>query len=437
MLQSITKLTSLLVFGFIFTVNAFSQGWVLQTSNAGSEDLKSLFFIDASTGYCVGQHGTIIKTTNGGTNWIPQTSGTTETLNDVYFLDANTGYVVGDAMFPSGDGVVLKTTNGGGNWVMQSSNSSGNNLYCVHFFSSSVGIAGKEFGGGDTSNFVMTSNGGANWVKVFAGPAAEVYSMHFPTSSIGFATGSQSVPNNAYILSTANGGSNWSYGFTSAPTIQSDIYFPNSTTGYTCGSFGTIAKTSNSGGNWSNITTGFPSSDNYFGVHFTSAMTGYVVGSREGTSFPRVLKTINGGSSWTEQSTGEARYLEDVTFVNDNTGWICGRVGLLMKTTTGGIVTGITNINSQAEEYDLQQNYPNPFNPETKIKFSIPSGVKSNVKLTVFDAAGRQVEQLVNEQLNTGTYEYSFNGAGLSSGVYFYKLETSGFVETKKMMLVK
>ena len=103
-------------------------------------------------------------------------------------------------------------------------------------------------------------------------------------------------------------------------------------------------------------------------------------------------------------------------------------------------ITGIQNTgNNIANEYKLGQNYPNPFNPATKIRFEIPNQVRSNknVKLIVFDAAGREVVQLVNTQLNAGSYEYTFDGAGLSSGVYFYTLQTEGFVETKKMMLVK
>lgn len=432
------KYILLLISFTLLNSTIYSQGWVLQVSNAGSNDLKSIFFANSLTGYCVGQSGTIIKTTNGGSNWVAQTSGTTETLHGVYFLNASTGYAVGNAPFPSGDGVILKTTNGGANWVMQASNSSGNNLYCVHFFSESRGIAGKEFGGGDTSNFVMTSNGGTNWVKVFAGPAAEIYSMNFPSSLIGYATGSQTIPNNAYILSTSNAGANWTFGFSTSTTIQQDIYFPNTTTGYSCGFFGTIAKTTNSGGSWTALTTGQSPSDNYFGTHFTSVMTGYVVGSASGTSSPIVLKTTNGGTNWTAQPTGQAQYLEDVTFTDDNTGWVCGRVGLLMKTTTGGVTVGITNINSHAETFHLSQNYPNPFNPETKIRFSIPAAPGgAEVKLSVHDASGREVAILVNGILNMGTYEYTFYGADLPSGVYFYMLETPEITETKKMMLIK
>ncbi len=87
------------------------------------------------------------------------------------------------------------------------------------------------------------------------------------------------------------------------------------------------------------------------------------------------------------------------------------------------------------EKYELMQNYPNPFNPATKITFALPK--KDFVKLSVYDILGRRVADLVNEELNAGTFEYTFNGAALSSGMYFYRIETTGFVQTRKMLLVK
>ncbi len=85
--------------------------------------------------------------------------------------------------------------------------------------------------------------------------------------------------------------------------------------------------------------------------------------------------------------------------------------------------------------FSLSQNYPNPFNPETNIKFSIP--VSSNVKLTVFDITGKIVSVLVNENLNAGVYSISYNASVISSGAYFYRLETAGYTETRKMIIVK
>jgi hypothetical protein len=98
--------------------------------------------------------------------------------------------------------------------------------------------------------------------------------------------------------------------------------------------------------------------------------------------------------------------------------------------------TGLQQISSNVPgEYRLYANYPNPFNPATKIRFDLPSASES--KVTVFDLTGQLVEVLVDSKLSAGTYEVDFNASGLSSGVYFYKIETSGFSDTKKMMLVK
>ena len=100
------------------------------------------------------------------------------------------------------------------------------------------------------------------------------------------------------------------------------------------------------------------------------------------------------------------------------------------------VVTNITgNTNSSPEGYELKQNYPNPFNPSTKISFSIPDAGITTLK--IYDMAGKEVAQLVNGTMNAGTYEYNFDGAGLSSGIYFYTLQSGEFTQTKKMNLIK
>ena len=91
--------------------------------------------------------------------------------------------------------------------------------------------------------------------------------------------------------------------------------------------------------------------------------------------------------------------------------------------------------NSMPEKFSLYQNYPNPFNPNTVISFQLP--VHSFVNIKVFDINGREVSELVNEKLSAGEYKINFNGALLSSGVYYYKMTTENFSETKKMILVK
>ena len=104
----------------------------------------------------------------------------------------------------------------------------------------------------------------------------------------------------------------------------------------------------------------------------------------------------------------------------------------------------------------MRQNYPNPFNPETKIKFDIPRGSPirafgddngrgsptgafgdDKVVLKVYDILGKEIETLVNEKLQPGTYEVTFNASQYPSGVYFYRLITESFIDTKKMILLK
>jgi hypothetical protein len=87
------------------------------------------------------------------------------------------------------------------------------------------------------------------------------------------------------------------------------------------------------------------------------------------------------------------------------------------------------------EEFLLSQNYPNPFNPTTRIQYQVSS--ISQVSLKVYDILGNEVATLVNEEKPAGSYEVEFNAAGLSSGIYFYKLNAGSFVQTKKMILLK
>jgi len=85
--------------------------------------------------------------------------------------------------------------------------------------------------------------------------------------------------------------------------------------------------------------------------------------------------------------------------------------------------------------FKLEQNYPNPFNPSTKIKFAVPE--KSNVLIKVYDILGSEVVTLVNQEMDTGWYENDFNAAGLSSGVYLFRMEAGKFISTKKMIYLR
>jgi hypothetical protein len=86
-------------------------------------------------------------------------------------------------------------------------------------------------------------------------------------------------------------------------------------------------------------------------------------------------------------------------------------------------------------DYTLDQNYPNPFNPSTKIRYSVPA--ESEVTLKIFDLLGREIATLVDSKQAAGNYEATFDAAGLSTGIYFYRMDAGGVSISKKMMFVK
>ncbi len=101
----------------------------------------------------------------------------------------------------------------------------------------------------------------------------------------------------------------------------------------------------------------------------------------------------------------------------------------------GGVVAAGNDNSLLPHDFDLSQNYPNPFNPATTIEYKVPEA--SNVKITVYDALGKQVEVLKDGFQNAGTYTLNFNGSNLASGIYLYRMEAKGFVKVNKMLLLK
>ena len=165
------------------------------------------------------------------------------------------------------------------------------------------------------------------------------------------------------------------------------------------------------------------------GVSFTDANNGTDVGVG-GT----ILRTTNGGTNWISQTSGTTNHLRGVSFVDANTGWAVGDSGTILRTTNGGVK--VVNISTKIPSiHSLEQNYPNPFNPTTNIKFDIPK--LTNVKIIIYNALGKELTSLVNEKLSAGSYEVDWNASNYASGVYFYKLETEEFTNTKKMVLLK
>ena len=98
-------------------------------------------------------------------------------------------------------------------------------------------------------------------------------------------------------------------------------------------------------------------------------------------------------------------------------------------------ISDITNNTFSINSFNLSQNYPNPFNPNTTINFSIP--VNGMVSLTIYNTLGEKVDKLINDEILIGNYSVKWNASNLPSGIYLYQLRTKGFVQTKKLLLLK
>lgn len=163
-----------------------------------------------------------------------------------------------------------------------------------------------------------------------------------------------------------------------------------------------------------------------------SAEIYYLSSTNYGSSWQSVQKiTFNPGTS-IMPSIAANRSLLYVTWTDNR---FSHNEVFFKKNPTGNAI-GIQSINNEVPSgYMLSQNYPNPFNPSAEINFSVP--VQSFVKLAVYDILGREIAILVNENIGPGNYKTKWNAEKYTSGVYFYKLQTEGYRETKKMILIK
>ncbi len=380
-------------------------------------DIWSVDFVNDNTGYVLDVTGRIMKTTNAGLNWSLICDLGYDVIN-IEFTNEQTGFICGDTYCS-----ILKTTNGGNNWQTKALFNA--YLNDIEFINSYTGYSVGQIG-----RVLKTVDGGNSWTQLLTQQGETFNSIHCLNDSVIFVSGTK-------ILKSSNGGNNWvnitpQYGF------YWNLHFVNASTGFTLGST-KIFKTTNTGISWSVILEG---SISYYGICFTNFNTGYICGNGQ------ILKTVNSGINWQVQIDTSGKYLRDIIFNNDNTGYCVGSM-IILKTTNGGEPIGIQPISSELpDNFSLYQNYPNPFNPETKIKFDIsPVGQRHafDVRLSIYDALGREISTLVNEELKPGTYEVSFDGSNYPSGVYFYRLIITGastplstvFSETKKMILLK
>ncbi len=401
------------------------QTWVQQTSGTDST-LFDIYFVNQDKGFACGINGIVLKTTNGGTNWTVLATGITDGFQVIKFLNADSGFVFG-----STGGILLKTTNGGTSFNNIGPNLPGQSNGGMWFTSVTTGCiaVGSNY---SNSKILKTHNGGTSWDTVYSGSNWISY-FYFSDANHGWATASGGT-----VLKTTDGGNNWTTLNTGGNYWMSGVYFSDPNNGLvgggyqTAGSFPTIWKTTDSGINWAPVFT--QNSNVWVGISkivFPSINIGYAINATS-TGAGALLKTTNGGSSWANEATPKGN-LRSLFFTGISNGYTVGDGGIILKFSG---TTGVPNKETSIPVFfSLSQNYPNPFNPSTTIGYSL--GENSHVRISVFDVIGKEITTLVDEEKSAENYAVKFDAKDLSSGIYFYRLQTDEFTQTKKLILLQ
>lgn len=435
--------TALFFFLFLMTLSDTSRAqeyWSVINSPT-SKYLTDISFVNSNTGWIAGDSGTIIRTTNGGTNWTIQNSGTFNNIEDIFFLNERLGWAVTYNIFPVAPDflgtLMLRTTDGGNTWLNSMYPDTNLYLSCIFFVDSL-----KGFMGGVNSTILMTTNNGTDWNKTNTDSTLQLLLPVFKIKifegnpNIGYACGGfRDIAGLTWV--TYDGGLNW-LGTILAPEPFFDLTILNDQKTVCSGGdleYGSsVARTTNQGMNWIYDTLGV------FGLSYgidqrTSSELWMASGYSE-----KFLISRDTGITWTPVQTPQNSTIFDVVFADSIYGYSCGANGVILKYDRTTSIAGNLNEQLFPADFILEQNFPNPFNPNTKIKYqisSLQSGFK-NVVINVYDVLGNEIAQLVKGNQKSGNHEIDFDGAGLSSGIYLYSMSVDGaLIDTKRMVLLK
>jgi len=426
------------IIAVLFSTISYSQtGWVMK--NFGKRTLTGVHFININTGFILSPDS-LFKTTNGGINWIGKGTGGGAVMSKLKVFDENNIVLMGACCYPSYNyGLITRTSDGGNTWSDYYFNPELEYLFVqdMEWYDINTGITmWVDLGGANYyGRLFKTTNGGVNWNEL-DNPIGLGYFISIKFQSSDTLWGLTNIS----LYKSTNQGNNW---------FQASNLGTGYRTKYSCPSFDTMfiggSKMFRSINMGVDFTATFTLDTPYIArdLEFLNAKTGFAIGSSTQYNVIKggyIIKTTDAGLNWIRQISNTNIYISDIYFLNENTGWVVGDSGLILKTTTGG-VTFINTISTEIPSvYSLSQNYPNPFNSTSNFKFEIArhgGSSTSDVKIVVYDLSGREVEVLVNERLQPGTYQTQWNASAYSSGVYFYKLETEGYTSTKKMVLIK
>ncbi len=406
----------------------FADSTWVRVPTPTSKWLYRCSFPDSVNGWAAGDSGIIIHTTNSGATWTVQNSHIEYFIQDLFFLNSRLGWAIANDFFFTGT-TILTTTNSGNNWIATRYPDTTKVIYTVYFLDSLTGFMGGYYG-----IVLRTTNGGNSWQDMSV-DSSNV--SHFPINKFvflnpqyGLACGGI-IDVAGVIWFTTNFGQNWK-SFPAAPEPLYDVHWSDSLNAYAAGGDfefgGSFLRSSDRGNDWDYIPT------NIFGVGQSLSFRTYKeIWIPLGFS-QRYAISPDTGKTWIEKLVPDTSAFYDIYFADSLRGWAVGTNGAVYRYNSD-----LIGINQQQNNIPLtvvlNQNYPNPFNPATTIKYSVSN--LARVRITLYDVTGRQIRVLFNDIRGPGEYTFRFDASGLSSGVYFYKLEAGKFIETKKMVLLK
>lgn len=350
----------------------------------------------------------VLRSTNFGWNFTPANSGMTN-------LNTRTLFTVGNTLFAGTQGGAFMTSNNGANW--NAINTGLTNTDITSFV-----LSGSNLFAGTAGGIFTSTNNGTSWTPVNSGLTNTSITALAASGSIiyaGTTTGG--------VFRSSNNGASWTSVNSNLANLNIrtlQISGANLFAGTTSG----VYFTSNNGTSWSSVSSGLPAS--------TSVLSFALTGSNifAGTSTGLFYST-NNGQSWIDKNQGYTSVLSvNSILISDGHLFTGTNDGFWGRDLSESVL--ISQISSDVPTgFALAQNYPNPFNPNTVIGFQIP--VAGFVSIKIYDINGKEVSELVNENLKAGEYKVNFDARALTSGIYFYKLAAENFTQTKKMLLVK
>jgi len=268
----------------------------------------------------VGDVGTVLKSTDGGSSWVVMhyAGMISENLLGVCFAGPNLGLAVGS------NGVILRSTDSGLSWAQQSSGTNGT-LYSVHLVDTNIGVIV-----GETGTILKTTDGGLSWTPQVSGTLEDLHGVWFVNSSIGSAVGGTT---SGVLIQTTDGGQSWQEEVTILnPPVFHCVVFHDSQTGTIAGDSGTILQSSDGGSTWSVRTSG--TSNDLKGIYFKDSNVGVASG------FQVLLRTNNGGLTWSKYvvgTLGTPITMHSVTLTPSDHAVSVGTTGSIYRSTNAGV----------------------------------------------------------------------------------------------------